>query len=121
MLYRSLVVGLLGAIALLVASLPAAATRPQVRDARAAVAPRLLSPPVPEATVVDVSRARAGADVMPLLGLAPGDRIVTIDGAPADGVLLAAQWQASGPGTYLDVGVRGPRGDERRILVLVHP
>lgn len=120
MVYRSLVVGLLGAIALLVASQPAAATRPQVRDERVVVAPRALVP-AHDATVVDVSRARAGADLMPLLGLAPGEGVVAVDGAPADGVALAAHWRHSVPGAYLDVGVRSPRGDERRILVLVHP
>ena len=107
MMYRAMVVGLLGAIALLVA------------------APRQVAPPAQpgwapnggprDATVVDVSLAHAGGDLMPLLGLEPGER-VTMDTSE-----LNQRWRKVFPGDYLDVGVHDPRGEERRILVLVHP
>jgi hypothetical protein len=117
MMYRSLVVGLLGAIALLVATGPGSA--PDVVAPPAAAAS--FEAPRNDASVVDVSYGRAGLDLMPLLGLAPGERIASLDGAPADSAALTIQWYAARPGGYLDVGVLDAGGDERRILVLVHP
>lgn len=114
MVYRSLVVGLLGAITMLVASRPGAAPVP------VAVAAVAASAPVATAAVVDVSRARAGADPMPLLGLVPGERVVEVDGVAADGAALVARWSRVVTGEYVDVAVSGPGGD-RRVLVLAHP
>lgn len=118
MVYRSLVVGLLGAIALLVAARPAAGPggAPVVVDARADAAWSAA-----EATVVDVSRRAAGADPMPLVGLAPGERVVEVDGAAGDGATLVARWADAAPGQFVDVGARTAGGGARRILVLVHP
>ena len=117
MVYRSLVVGLLGAIALLVAARPAApGGAPVVADARADAAGTAT-----EATVVDVSRRAAGADPMPLVGLAPGERVVEVDGAAGDGATLVARWAVAAPGQFVDVGARTAAGGARRILVLVHP
>lgn len=118
MLYRSLVVGLLGAIAMLVASRPDSAPAAAASVPVPAVA---AADPLPDATVIDVSRAHAGADPMPLLGLSPGERVIAIDGVTTDGARLAGRWDQAFPGEYLDLGVRGVAGDERRILVLVHP
>jgi hypothetical protein len=112
MVYRSLVVGLLGAIALLVASRPAPALVAVETPVEvvAAEAP---------ATVVDVSRAIAGDDPVPLLGLAPGERVIEVDGAVGDTGALVRRWVSVVPGEYVDVGVAGG-GGVRRVLVLVH-
>ncbi|HUQ04157.1 MAG TPA: hypothetical protein VM261_16775 [Kofleriaceae bacterium] len=111
MVYRSLVVGLLGALVLLIA-----APRREVRVVRESAAAVEVATP-DEATVVDVSRRAAGADPMPLLGLRPGERIAAVDGVAGDSITLAARWAQAEPGRYLDVELAGGR----RILVLVHP
>jgi hypothetical protein len=118
MVYRSLVVGLLGAIVLLVA-----APRPNPKPAVARETPvQVVAPGEADATLVDVSRRIAGADPMPLLGLHPGERVASIDGAAADGVELADRWARTFPGEYLDIEVTGGGiASARRILVLVHP
>jgi hypothetical protein len=116
MVYRSLVVGLLGALVLLVA---APRPRPYATVARASPV-EVLAPG--DATVVDVSRRAAGADPMPLLGLHPGERVAAVDGVAADSVALAGRWAQSYPGEYLDIEVAGGgTTSTRRILVLVHP
>ncbi len=113
MVYRTLVVGLLGAIALLVAE------RPTLE--RAEATPVALAAAPAKAAVVDVSRAIAGADPIPLLGLHPGERVVEIDGVAADAIALADRWAQAFPGEYVDIGVSLAGGSSRRILVVVHP
>ncbi len=114
MLYRSLVVGLLGAIAMLVAARPPA----PVASAPTGVAEPALA--APRDTLVD---ARLGAGpVLGLLGLAPREHIVAIDdvGCSACEEDLEARWRLTVAREYLDVTVATPRG-ERRVLVLAHP
>lgn len=114
MVYRSIVVGLLGALVLLVAAPPRAT--PVLVATPVAVAPSS------EAAVVDVSRRAAGDDPMPLLGLRPGERVAAVDGVAADSVVLAGRWAQAFPGEYLDIEVAGGgTAAARRILVLVHP
>jgi hypothetical protein len=111
LLYRSLVLGLVGAIVMLEV---ARSAEPPVR---AEAAPRPDAP-----TIVDVSRPAlaAGGDVSPALGLRPGERIAAIGDTPvADaGAVLAAIRGARG-GQYLDLDV-ARAGRARRVLVLVH-
>jgi hypothetical protein len=119
MLYRSLVLGMLGAIALMVASprpAPSAAA-----DPAAPVTVITTDAPRDGLTVVDVSRAAARGDLLPLLGLTPGERVVGIGGIPAVTADLVTRWQYTLAEKYLDIAVRGERGEERRILVLAHP
>jgi hypothetical protein len=108
MIYRSLILGLVGALVLIEAT--------RVRHAR----PR----PGPASTIVDVSQRaldQGAVDVAPVVGLRPGERIamiddaVVVDGASALGVAL----HAAHPGQYVDLDVRRAGGD-RRVLVLVH-
>ncbi|MEZ4403740.1 MAG: hypothetical protein R3B06_27195 [Kofleriaceae bacterium] len=103
--YRSVVLGLLGALALL------AATRGQ-------------PPPTPPAAardaIVDVSRQAAGDRVLALLGLGPGERVTAIGDAPATLEDVPAAWRALASGSYLDLTVAGPGGAARRVLVLAH-
>lgn len=108
-LYRSLVLGLLGALVML----EVARTGPPHHGfALSAVMP----------TIVDVSRPAldAGADVAPVLGLRPGERIAAIDDAPVDeaGAAIAAI-RGAHAGEYLDLDVQRV-GGARRVLVLVH-
>lgn len=113
MVYRSIVVGLLGALVLLVAgtqrSTHVVLTTPVEVAAQAS-----------DTAVVDVSRRAAGHDPIPLLGLHPGERIAAIDGVAADSIALVGRWAQAFPGEYVDVEVAGGAGI-RRILVLVHP
>jgi hypothetical protein len=111
LLYRSAVLGLLCALALLVAG-----GREEPRPAAEA--------PV----VVDVSKSalrQAQLPVDALLGLRPGERVVAVAGATCgtETPLADLRWtwsQLSDRG-YLDVEVAG-RGDRRRrVLVLAHP
>jgi hypothetical protein len=116
MVYRSIVVGLLGALVLLVAV-------PNVRDTRVIVAtPVEVAATSSDAAVVDVSRRVAGHDPIPLLGLHPGERIAAIDGMAGDSVTLVGRWAQVFPGEYVDVEVTGGGGaGVRRVLILVHP
>lgn len=127
MVYRSLVVGLLGALVLLVAA-------PTVVPQRSAATPQGLTQVGRDVfvvgdrsiddrdlvTVVDVSRRAAGNDPVPLLGLHPGERIAAVDGVAADTVTFVGRWAQAFPGDYVDVEVTGGTR-ARRILVLVHP
>ena len=79
--------------------------------------------PVPlgaTASVVDVSRSVAGDDPIPLLGLHPYERVLEVDGVAADTGDLIARWRQATPGGYLDVSLASG-GDQRRILILIHP
>ena len=117
MVYRSLVVGLLGAIVLLVA-----APRPTQRPAARETPVQVIATSEADATLVDVSRRIAGDDPMPLLGLHPGERVAAVDGTAANGVDLVDRWARTFPGEYLDIEVTGGgTASTRRILVLVHP
>ena len=110
MLYRSLVLGLLGALILLVARHPA---RP---------APGASEPTGPRATIVDISHDAlvAGADVQPALGLAPGERVVAIDDQPVrDRAAVGSAIESAEHGRFVDLDVRRA-GTTRRVLVLVH-
>jgi hypothetical protein len=113
MVYRSIVVGLLAALVLLVAGA-------QRRTHVLVATPVDVTTASNDAAVVDVSWRAAGADPMPLLGLHPGERVAAVDGVAADSVALAGRWAQAFPGQYLDVEVTG-RTSARRILVLVHP
>lgn len=120
MMYRALVVGLLGAIALLVAA-PREQAPPPPSGRVPMVMPAFHGSPR-DVTVVDVSLAHAGGDLMPFLGLEPGERLLVADGAGVvESRKLNQRWHETFPGDYIDVGVLSPGGEERRILVLVHP
>ena len=124
MIYRSLVVGLLGAIALLLAEQGEARNEPPVVawPDEAAVQAYL---PVESApvTVVHLSRRAAGRDPAAALGLGGTVRPVDIDGESVECLwraALDARWAAAVPGSYFELTVRG--GESlRRMLVLVMP
>jgi hypothetical protein len=114
LLYRSLVLGLVGSLLML--EVARNGTPPLEAAARAE------PPPSCAPTIVDVSRPAlaAGGDVAPALGLRPGERIAAIGDAPVadEGAAVAAIRDAR-PGQYLDLDVMRA-GGSRRLLVLVH-
>jgi hypothetical protein len=114
LLYRSFVVGLLGACCLLLAARP----DPEVRIVEAA-------PPTHEAaTIVDVSAAIGPDALADLLHVPPGAQVIasgpgwtysdaSVAGSPGLEPILADHMLQ--PGSFLDLTVNG-----RRVLVLVH-
>jgi hypothetical protein len=103
LVFRSLVLGLLGACAILFAQ---AANRPVVVQAASAN----------RATIIDV--APGVTDVIPLLGLAPGERVLSVGDRTVltdleAGAAIRDTRQA--PGHYVDLTTT-----ERRVLVLLH-
>jgi len=110
MLYRSLVLGLVGALILIEVGRP---------SPRAVGATDASSAP----TIVDVSRAAldTGVDVGPVVGLRLGERVARVDDQPvSDGMVAVSEAiRTAAPGQFLDLDVlRG--GAARRVLVLVH-
>ncbi len=104
MVFRSLVLGLLGACAILLAQ---AANRPVVVQA---------APPANRATIIDV--APGVTDVIPLLGLAPGEHVLSVGDQTVltdleAGAAIRDTRQA--PGRYVDLATT-----QRRVLVLLH-
>jgi len=100
-LYRSLVIGLLGACLYLLAHRsPTVVTRAPspVRLVRAPLVPQRVAP-----TLIDVSSQMSPDQLVSLVRLTPGERITSYDDHRA----------------YVDVTVQGLRG-ERRVLMLVH-
>jgi len=129
LVYRSLVLGLLGACVMLLAQRPAtyihiASPAPDGNIAfgmfPAAAPPRTTIPP----TIIDVATAASGDAIAlsSLLHLAPDERIVAVQDeqvdADAASALTSFGWPKSA-GRYTDLTVSGPRG-ERRVLVLMH-
>jgi len=118
LLFRSFVLGLLGACCLLLASRPPVEVR-IVREAQPVIWPR--TAPAPAASIVDIAPGLSAEQIAPLVGLAANEHVVAVDDARA-GDLDAGTLMASGalaPHRYIDLSVVGPRGP-RRVLVLVH-
>lgn len=104
LVFRSLVLGLLGACAILLAQ---AANRPVVVQA---------APTANRATIIDV--APGVSDVIPLLHLAPGEHVLSVGDRSVLTDLeagAAIRDTPQSPGRYLDVTTT-----QRRVLVLLH-
>jgi|GEM_PF-1460396 len=112
---RGVTIGLLGAIAMLLAALVSHDHR-QLESAvtRAAAHDR------PHDVVIDVSRHAAGDRVVELIGLARGERVIAIDDRPATSDEVVDAWRLTAPGQFLDLTVAGV-STPRRVLLLVHP
>ncbi len=119
MIYRSVVLGLLGALVLLQAQ----ALTVRHTKLRSDAAVMGASPVAPSPVIVHISQAGAGADPWLALGLAAPE-LDTIDGAPvrqrcADHVgvydQLVTRWQRAAPGDFIELGLR----DGRHLVVLV--
>ena len=118
MLYRSLVLGLVGALILI--QVDRAVHAPRV--VRIANTGNVAPPETP--TVVDVSRdalAAAGRDPSTVVGLDRGERITAVDSLAVrdGGIALRDALDGAAPGTFVDLEIaRG--GAARRVLVLLH-
>lgn len=112
--FRVLVVGLLGSIAMLIASYPSRSMR----------APHAASDDAPRRAadvIVDVSKHLAGDRIYDLLGLAPGERVIEIDARAAGTEEVVAAWRELAAGQFLDLTVAEPSGALHRVLLLAHP
>jgi hypothetical protein len=121
MLYRSLVLGLIGTLVMLEAARSAPALHVSAPPGAAATAAAAAALP----TIVDVSRRAldgdVGIDLGAVVGLHPGERVASVDDRPVgDGTsAVTAALRDAGPGQFLDLDVRRPGGG-RRVLLLVH-
>src|SRR5262245_11409702 len=110
MVFRVLVLGLLGADLLL------QITRPyEIRVERFDRSPV-------NASIIDVARSVRADQLPAVVRLGPGERVVAVDGEPvaddlAAGAALASHAVAAR--TYIDLELAGP-GGSRRVLVLLH-
>jgi hypothetical protein len=111
LVYRSLVLGLLGACVMLLAQRPVAyihVAAPSSERAMLAAPPSNTQP-----TIIDLSTSLCAdgscdaIQLLSLLHLAPDERVVALQDAPKVA------------GNYIDLTVSSPRG-ERRVLVLMH-
>jgi hypothetical protein len=120
-LFRSLTVGLLGACLYTILKL-SAATPAQPVIAVAAAAPAVLAPAPPAVTVVDVAYGVSPAQIVDLLRLGSGERVVAVDDLEVGSDLEAGAVIAGrGLGTREFVDLTIARGDTtRRLLVLQH-
>lgn len=73
-------------------------------------------------SVIDVAPGVAPAQIAALIPLAPGEHVAAInDRVPASDLEAgAAIASPPGHGSFLDLTVASPAGDERRVLVLLH-
>lgn len=125
LLFRSFVLGLLGACFVLLAMKPqgtvVVAHPSQVvvaQPSHIVVTPPAHEEPRNEVTVVDVARGLPGALIAQAIVLAANEHVVAIDDvAVADGARALAAIEMQGR-TYLDIAVANDAGMTRRVLVL---
>ena len=118
MIYRSLVVGLLAAVAMLLTEQGAQLER-LARPAPAGDRCAFAGDPPP--MIVHISARGAGADPLAVLGLGPTAVPLTIDDRPIRGAwpdAIRARWRQTRPGGYFELWVWTP-DRTRRMLVLV--
>ena len=115
LLFRSLTLGLVAACFALLLARPTV----ELRMAREPVRPSI---PTRSPTVIDVAAGVTNAQLASMIRLAPGEHVASIDDAAVVGDLgagVALATVALRAGRFIDVGVAGPTG-ERRVLVLLH-
>lgn len=118
MIYRGLVVGLLGANALLLSQHGAVLERID-RDLVAESAP---VGAVEAVDLVHISRGGAGEDPTDALGVGAREEIAEIDDRVVRGrgrEALIERWDEASPGSYFELRIEEPRGAARRLLVMV--
>lgn len=116
--FRSLAIGLTAACFALLVTRPMIELR--VVESPPAASSASVAPPAP--TIIDAAPGITSEQLALTLRLEPGEQIVSVDdtavgGTVGAGVALASRERRAGQ--YIDVGVAGPDG-ERRILVLLH-
>jgi hypothetical protein len=120
LVFRSLVLGLLGATVVLLVQRPVyVVTQPIGGESPPTAAARTTAPPA--VAIVDVAPG-VGAQYWPaLFHLGDDERIVAVDDRPVANQLEAGMWMTRprAPGSFIDLAVAGPSGT-RRVLVLLH-
>lgn len=122
LLFRSLVVGLLGACCLLLAM----QRPPQVVFASAPVTPAFgaflppdpRSPPSPAVTVIDVAPGVTGELLAQMIVLAANEHIIAINDTPLADPRAALEALMLESRQYVDVSIASDAGGARRVLVL---
>lgn len=134
LVFRSMVLGLLGACVLLLAQRPI--THIHVDASRPSVVASLAAPasPTPAPTIIDLAlrycypntsgvHACFASEPLELLKLAPGERVTAVGDTQVEGwwaIKQALDGQAyRGDGQYIDLTIAGGDG-ERRALLLLH-
>jgi hypothetical protein len=119
LVFRSFAIGLSAACFALLVMRPAVELR--IMPAPTAVpAPPPAEPPQP--TIIDAAAGITPAQLASTLRLGPGEQIVSIDDASVAGDVgagIALASRALCARQFIDIGVAGPAG-ERRVLVLLH-
>lgn len=119
LVFRSVSVGLLGAVLYFVAAAPPTTVRVVEHAVAAMPVPTVSN--APDVTIVDIA---PGIDIVTLVSLVkldPGERIVTVDGRPVENNLVAGAAISARAGTrsYVDLEVASRTG-KRRVLLLLH-
>jgi len=120
LVFRCLVVGLLGAACLLFATRPPAR---QVSPTEVVVVPPWSvhheAPPMgPPVTVIDLAPGVSGELLVNLIVLAANEHVTAIDGQPVRDARVALATLAMQPHQYVDVSIASDAGASRRVLVL---
>ena len=120
LLFRSLSVGLLGAVLYFVV----AGSGAQQPCMQLAIEPTLtIAATRPDVTIVDVASNVEPSTVASLVRIADAEQIVKVDGRSVTGNIEGGARIASharGSGRYIDVEVATASGEPRRVLVLLH-
>jgi hypothetical protein len=119
--FRSLVVGLLGACFVLLVRRPPCELR--IEPTRSPSASRVrVRPTRGLPIIIDIASGVPASALAALVHLGPGEHVIAVDDQTVSGDLEAGSLiaaRASYPGTFIDLSVAGPAG-ERRVLVLLH-
>jgi hypothetical protein len=116
LLFRSLVLGLLGACILLLAMRPP--TRLRIEHDRTVI----YRPSPPVATLVDVANGVPLAQLASLVRLGGGERVIAVDDRAVTGDLAAGAALATleARPRFVDLTVAGGHAGERRVVLLLH-
>jgi hypothetical protein len=121
LLFRSLSVGLLGAVLYFVVAGSPGAQQPCTQLAMEATA--TVAAARPDVTIVDVARNVEPSTVASLVRLDAAEAIVKVDGRSVTGNIEGGARIASharGSQRYIDVEIATAHGEPRRVLVLLH-
>ena len=115
LLFRSIALGLLGAIAWLLAT-HTSTTKIQHERELVAIAQK----PGPTPTIIDVAPGLSATQIAQLVKLGPTERVTSVDDRVVTGNLDAGTVMTAEGRHFVDLTVTGAARSERRVLVLIH-